>query len=143
MYFVYTLRAKNQGRTKEEPRNDLRTPKLKKCVLLILPFLLPCLIPPTDDRRDDRQNSDSTPSLQKSTFLKIGFLKKLFPFLKRLTRILKLLTIFLKSFTPLLKRVTHCCPFRAHLLLRFTSNKYKKMHFSAKKVHFSLHTDKF
>ena len=44
--------------------------------------------------REERLNSPPT----KSTFLKIGFLKKL-------TRILKLLTIFLKTFTP-------CCAFR-------------------------------
>ena len=30
------LRVKDQGRTKEEPRNDLRTPKQKMCCLLRL-----------------------------------------------------------------------------------------------------------
>ena len=111
----------------------------------MLSFYFSYILPQNTDRtpRELRRNSDSTPCLPKSTFLKIDNLKKLFPFLKRLTRILKLLTIFLKTFISFLKRFTPCCAFRAHLLLRFTSNKYKKMHFPAKKVHFILHTDNF
>lgn len=31
----FLSRAKYQGRTKEEPRNDLGTPKRKKCYLLV------------------------------------------------------------------------------------------------------------
>ena len=143
MYLPYAPRVKDQGRTKDEPRSNLRTQNLKKGFLLRFVFLF--TFPYSTERTptDDRARSDTTPCLQKVLFLKIAFLKKLSPFLKRLTRILKLLTIFLKTFTPFLKRFTPCCAFRAHLLLRFTSNKYKKMHFSAKKVHFSLHADKF
>ena len=48
---------------------------------------------------DDRENSDSTPRLQKVLFLKIAFLKKLSPFLKRLTKDLKRLAQYLTKFT--------------------------------------------
>ena len=40
---MYILRVKDQGRTKDEPRNDQRTPKLKKVLLLRLPSLFPLL----------------------------------------------------------------------------------------------------
>ena len=36
MYLPYLPRIKDQGRTKDEPRNDLRTPKYNMCVLLRL-----------------------------------------------------------------------------------------------------------
>ena len=40
MYLTNPSRAKDQRRTKDEPRNDLRTPNYKKCCLLRLtPFL--------------------------------------------------------------------------------------------------------
>ena len=40
MYLPKSSQAKDQGETKEEPRNDQRTPKLKKVLLLRLPSLL-------------------------------------------------------------------------------------------------------
>jgi len=39
LYLPKFSRVKNQGRTKEEPRNDLRTPKLKRYCLLRKPLL--------------------------------------------------------------------------------------------------------
>ena len=48
------LRTKDQGRTKEEPRNDLRTPNHQKVrfikIAVSFTSLIPTLIPPTDDR---------------------------------------------------------------------------------------------
>ena len=66
-----------------------------------LRFSLSYTLPISTERTptDDRENSDSTPCLQKSTFLKIGFLKKLSAFLKRLTKDLKRLTQHLTKFT--------------------------------------------
>ena len=94
--------------------------------------LIPYLIPPrehreTTERRAREYPEDSLPT--KRLFLNIAFLK-------RLTHFLKLLTIFLKTLTPFLKRFTPCCAFRAHLLLRFTANKYKKCTFLQKKCIF-------
>ena len=89
-------RAKDQGETKEEPRNDQRTPKLKKVLLLRLPSLLPLLYlalfhRENSERRptDDRETTDSTPHYPKVLFIKIAFLKMLTPFLKKLTKVLK------------------------------------------------------
>ena len=62
-------RVKDQGRTKEEPRMNLRTPKLKKVLLLRLPSLSPLLYlalfhrPMTERRpRELRINSPPTKS---------------------------------------------------------------------------------
>ena len=56
--------------------NDQRTPNHQKVrfIKIAVSFLslIPCLIPPTDDR----ENSDSTPCPQKVLFVKIAFLKK-------------------------------------------------------------------
>ena len=43
MFHLYILLAKDQGETKEEPRNEQRTPKQKKVHLLRLPSLFPLL----------------------------------------------------------------------------------------------------
>ena len=58
------LRVKDQGETKDEPRNYQRTPKPKKCVLLILPSLLLLLYLASKHRanterrpREERHNS--------------------------------------------------------------------------------------
>ena len=89
------LRVKNQGRTKDEPRNDLRTPKHKKCCLLRLTSLLLLLYLAWFYR----ENSERRPkelrliSLRtKVLFIKISFQKKLSPFLKQLTHFLQKLT---------------------------------------------------
>ena len=95
MYLTNPSRAKNLRRTKDEPRMNLRTLKHKKCCLLRLPSLLPLLYLALFYR----ENSASTPCLQKVLFLKIAFLKKLSPFLKRLTKYLKRLTQHLTKFT--------------------------------------------
>ena len=54
MYLPKFSQVKDQGETKEEPRNDQRTPKLEKSTFLKLavffPSLIPYLILPTDDR---------------------------------------------------------------------------------------------
>ena len=135
--------TKDQGRTKEQPKNSKSQKRL--FIKICFPLYISLLHRETTDRtpRDDREKSDTTPCLQKVLFLKIAFLKKLSPFLKRLTRLLKLLTIFLKTFTPFLKRFCPCCAFCTHLLFRFTPNKHKKYTFIQKKVHFFRHTDNF
>ena len=126
----------NQRRTKERPKNaEIENVRFVK-IAVSFTSLIPSAIPPREHRPTTEKTPTQLPASKKALFLKIGFLKKLTLFLKRLTRILKLLTIFLKTFTPFLKIFTPCGAFRAHLLLRFTSNKYKKMHFSAKKCIF-------
>ena len=86
----------NQGRTKERPKNS----KLEKVLFIKIgisfAFLIPTLILPRELRLttertpiDDRENSDSTPHLQKVLFVKIGSLKRFPLFLKKLTKVLK------------------------------------------------------
>ena len=56
------LHVKDQGRTKDEPRNDLRTPKHPKVLFIKIAIsftsLIPCLIPPTDER----EKTERTPT---------------------------------------------------------------------------------
>ena len=79
---VPTLRKSAAHRIKK------RTPNHQKVlfVKISVPFasLIPCLIPPTDDRENTERTPTQLPASKKSTFLKIGFLKKLSAFLKRL-----------------------------------------------------------
>ena len=46
MYLVYILLVKDQGRTKDEPKNS----QTQKSTFIKIPSLIPSLIPPTDDR---------------------------------------------------------------------------------------------
>ena len=61
MCLPFLSRVKDQGETKDEPRNDQRTLKQKKTlfikILLSLTSLIPFLLPP----RDDRENTEGTP----------------------------------------------------------------------------------
>ena len=67
-------RVKDQGRTKEEPRMNQRTPKYKMCVLLRLPSLfplIPCLILPTDDREKTERTPHQLPAYKKCFLLRL------------------------------------------------------------------------
>ena len=101
MYLPFIIRVSNQGRTKEEPRNTLRTPNHQKVlfVKIALSFtsLIPCLKTPSDDRENTERTPTQLPASKKSTFLKIGFLKKLTLFLKKLSAFLKRLDSFPKT----------------------------------------------
>ena len=69
MYLPKSSRAKDQGETKDEPRMNQRTPKLKKVLLLRLtvsfPSLIPCLISPRDDRENTARRAHQLPVTQK------------------------------------------------------------------------------
>ena len=58
---VYVFRVKDQGRTKDGPRNDQRTPNLQKVLFIKIVvsflFLVPCLILP----RELREKTEGTP----------------------------------------------------------------------------------
>ena len=49
-------------KTKDEPRNDQRTPKLEKITFLKLAVFFPSLIPSPISPTDDRENSERTPT---------------------------------------------------------------------------------
>ena len=91
-YTLYIHWTKDQRRTKDEPKMNLRTPNhtQMRFVKITISFisLISCLIPP----RDHRGTTERTPHLKKSTFLMIAFLK-------RLTQLLKTFTTFLKKLT--------------------------------------------
>ena len=75
MYLPNSPRVKDQGRTKEEPRNNLRTPNHQKSTFVKIFHLLylSYTLPSSADRRagEDRANSDSTPRQQKVLFVNI------------------------------------------------------------------------
>ena len=76
------------------------------CKILFLKIYFSYTLPNFTDRTptDDRENSDSTPCLQKVLFVKIGVLKKFPPFLKKLTHFLKSLPNALVHFVLILER---------------------------------------
>ena len=75
MNLPYLSRAKDQVRTKEEPRMNLRTPNHQKVlfVKIALSFtsLIPCLIPPTDDRENTEKTPTQLPASKKVLFLRL------------------------------------------------------------------------
>ena len=142
IYFLCTLYIHSLLKTKEEPRNDLRTPKLKKCVLLILPFLLPCLIPPTDDREKTERTPTQLPASKKALFLRL-LPKKVVPLPKKVDSYPKTIDYFPKNFYSIPKKIYSLLRISCSSFIAFYTRQTQKMHFSAKKVHFSLHTDKF
>jgi len=76
LYLPYLSRVKDQGRTKDEPRNDQRTPKQKKVrfIKIAVSFisLIPCPIPP----RELRETTEGTPKedhmTKKALFLRLS-----------------------------------------------------------------------
>ena len=125
MYLPYLPRVKDQGRTKDKPRMNQRTPNQEKCFLLRLPSLLsllylPLFYRPTTERTPTELRLNSPPT--KSTFLKIGFLKRLTRLLKRLTLFLKWLTFpFLNKNRPKITLFLHIskkkCIFAANFII--------------------------
>ena len=76
LYLPYSPLIKDQGETKEEPRNDLRTPNHPKVLFIKIAVsftsLIPCLILP----REERETTDRTPT-QLPTHKKCCFLRLL------------------------------------------------------------------
>ena len=62
MFLLVLLRGKDQGETKEEPRNDLRTPNHQKVLFIKIAvsvtFLIPCIVLP----RELREMTEKTPT---------------------------------------------------------------------------------
>ena len=75
MYLLYFPRVKDQGETKEEPRNDQRTPNYPKVLFIKIAFSFPslilCLIPPTDDRENSKRRAHQLPAYKKCCFLRL------------------------------------------------------------------------
>ena len=76
MYLPKFSRAKDQGRTKEEPRMNLRTPNYQKVlfVKIALSFtsLIPCLKTPSDDRENTERTPTQLPASKKALFLRLA-----------------------------------------------------------------------
>ena len=62
MYLVYILRVKDQGRTKDEPRMNLRTPNHQNVLFVKIAIYFTSLIPSPISPTDDREKSDRTPT---------------------------------------------------------------------------------
>ena len=56
------LRVKDQRETKEEPRNDQRTPNHQKVLFIKIAILFPSLIPCLFPSREHRQTTEKTPT---------------------------------------------------------------------------------
>ena len=68
-------RVKDQGRTKERPKNSERTPKQEKSsfikIAISFTSLIPCLILPTDDREKTERTPHQLPAHKKCCFLRL------------------------------------------------------------------------
>jgi len=76
LFLVYMLRLKDQGETKEEPRNDQRTPNHQKVLFIKIAVsftsLIPSLILPTDDREKTDRTPPQLPASPKALFLRFA-----------------------------------------------------------------------
>ena len=114
---VYVLRVKDQGRTKEQPKNSQTQKVLFIKIAVSFISLIPCLVFTERTPREHRESSDPTPRLQKVLFVKITFLKRLTNFLKKLTLFLKpLIYLFLRK--NYLKSVFSCTSRKKSVSLR-------------------------
>ena len=85
MYHPNLPRARDQRRTKEEPRNDqrnnrsstreIRTPNHQKVLFIKIavsfPSIIPSLIPPTDDRENTERTTAQLLAYKKCCFLRL------------------------------------------------------------------------
>ena len=62
MHLVFKRTAKDQRRTKEEPRNDQRTPNHQNVLFVKIAIYFTSLIPSPISPTDDREKSDRTPT---------------------------------------------------------------------------------
>ena len=69
------LRVKDQGETKEEPRNDQRTPNHQKVLFIKIAVSFTSLIPYLKTPSDNRENTEKTPTQlpasKKALFLRL------------------------------------------------------------------------
>lgn len=76
MFLPCSLSVSNQGRTKDEARNNQRTPKHQKVLFIKMAVsfttLIPCLVFTERTPKDDRRKTERTPRQQKVLFLKMG-----------------------------------------------------------------------
>ena len=70
LYLPNSHRVKDQRRTKDEPRNDQRTPKYKMCFLLRLPSLFPLLYLPLFHRPMSGRTTTELPVTPKYVLLR-------------------------------------------------------------------------
>ena len=72
---MYLPRVKDQGRTKDEPRMNQRTPNHQKVhfikIVISFMFLIPYLIPPSDDREKTEGTPHQLRTSKKCIFLRI------------------------------------------------------------------------
>ena len=75
MYLVFKRTAKDQRRTKDKPRNDLRTTNHQKVLFIKIAIsftsLIPSSIPPTDDRETTDRKPIQLPASPKALFLRL------------------------------------------------------------------------
>ena len=92
MYLSFIFRVSNQGRTKEEPRMNQRTPNHPKVLFIKIAVSVTSLIPCLVLSRELRETTEGTPKedhmTKKALFLRLSP-KRLTPFLKKLTYLFK------------------------------------------------------
>ena len=128
LYLPYQRPRMNQGRSKEQPKNSQTQKVLFIKISVSFLSLIPCLIPPTDDRENSERTPTQLPVYKKCFFLRwvpkkrsrflkrlTWFPKKLSPFLKQLTHILKALPyiprLYTLHFTPYTRKIALKCDF--------------------------------
>ena len=70
MYLIYILRVKDQGETKDEPKNSQTQKSTFIKIAVSFTSLIPCLIPPTDDREKTERTPTEDLMTKKALFLR-------------------------------------------------------------------------
>ena len=65
----------NQRRTKDEPKNSKIENVLFIKIAVLFPSLIPCLIPPSDDRENSERRATELPAIKKCYFLRLRLYK--------------------------------------------------------------------
>ena len=126
----------NQGQTKEQPKNSKSQ---KRLFIKICCPLIPCLIPPRDDRENTERRATELLAYEKCCLLRllpkevISIPKKVVPIPKKVDSFPKTIDYFSKNIYSIPKKIYSLLH---HLLLCFTPNKHKKCTFPQKKCIF-------
>ena len=106
MYLTNPSRAKDQRRTKEEPRNDQRTPNHQKSTFVKIAVSFTSLKPSLKIPTDDREMTERTPTEQRLNSLPAkAFFLRLLP--NKVVLIPKKVSTFPKRLTAFLKKLTY------------------------------------
>ena len=108
MYLVYIPRVKDQGRTKERPKNSETEKMLFIKIAVSFTSLIPSLVLPTDEREKTERTPTQLPAHKKCFFLRL-LPKKVVPLPKKVYSYPKTIDYFPEKFVLFPQIVSFLC----------------------------------